>query len=210
MKTVGLMPRRPDISRAAFRDHYENNHAPLALGLFPFQKYVRNHIVLADPEPIGFDCLSEFWVGDVAEIHRLMESPVGDIMREDELRFTDQPRIGPAVAEEILIAGPARGIDDGVTAKEILLIARGAEITAAEFLEIAVGWGERLFRAADGRLSRVTLDMVTPFDGRHFPRCDAILQGWVGGEPGALFDAAPPDGIAVEARLRTESVEAAL
>ena len=45
MKTIGLMPRRPDMSRAAFRDHYENRHAPLALGKFPFEKYVRNHVV---------------------------------------------------------------------------------------------------------------------------------------------------------------------
>ena len=55
MKTVGLMPRRPDTTRAAFRTHYETRHAPLALGKFPFEKYIRNHIVSSDPDPIGFD-----------------------------------------------------------------------------------------------------------------------------------------------------------
>ncbi len=38
MKTVGLMPKRPDLTRAAFRDHYETRHSPPALGKFPFEK----------------------------------------------------------------------------------------------------------------------------------------------------------------------------
>ena len=203
MKTVGLMPRRPDISRIAFRDHYENRHAPLALGKFPFEKYVRNHIVASHPDPIGFDCLSEFWVGDVTEIHRIMAGPIGDIMREDELRFTDQRKIGPAVAEETHVAGSARTIDDGITHKEILLIRSAAGIAQAAFVERVTGWGRALVAASDGELVRVTLDAVVPFEGRPFPPFSGILYGWGSG----LYDAAPPDTIEIYGRLKTESVE---
>ena len=203
MKTIGLMPRRPDISRAAFRDHYENRHAPLALGKFPFEKYVRNHVVVSDPDPIGFDCLSEFWVEKVSEIYEIMAGPIGDIMREDELRFTDQPKIGPAVAEETLLAGLPRVIDDGITHKEILLIRAASGVAKDAFLQSAVQWGKRLAADPQGGLARVTMDKLTPFEGRHFPDVEAVIYGWGTG----LFDATPPAGIEVYGRLKTEGVE---
>ena len=203
MKTIGLMPKRQDISRAAFRDHYENRHAPLALGKFPFDKYVRNHVVVSDPDPIGFDCLSEFWVENVAEIYTIMAGPIGDIMREDELRFTDQPNIGPAVAEETLLAGPPRIVDDGITHKEILLIRAAPGVSKDAFLESAVQWGKTLAANSQGGLSRVTMDTLVPFEGRHFPDVQAVLYGWGAG----LYDATPPAGIEVYGRLKTEGVE---
>ena len=200
MKTVGLMPKRPDLTRAAFRTHYETRHAPLALGKFPFEKYIRNHVVVSDPDPIGFDCLSEFWVGDVAEIHRIMAGPIGDIMKEDERRFTDQPNIGPAVAEEIHIFGPPRIVDDGVLRKEILLIRPAARVAQDAFVDKVRAWGGEL----GGRtLTRITLDTVVPFEGRPFPPFNGVLYGWGSG----LYDAAPADGIEIYGRLKTESVE---
>jgi uncharacterized protein (TIGR02118 family) len=207
MKTIGLMPKRQDISRAAFRDHYENRHAPLALGKFPFEKYVRNHVVESDPDPIGFDCLSEFWVDNVAEIYTIMAGPIGDIMREDELRFTDQPNIGPAVAEETLLAGPPRVIDDGITAKEILLIRAAPGVSKDAFLESAVQWGKALAADSQGRLFRVSMDMLVPFEGRHFPDVQAVIYGWIKGDTGGLYDAKPPAGIEIYGRLKTEGVE---
>jgi uncharacterized protein (TIGR02118 family) len=203
MKTIGLMPKRQDISRAAFRDHYENRHAPLALGKFPFDKYVRNHVVVSDPDPIGFDCFSEFWVENVAEIYRIMAGPIGDIMREDELRFTDQPNIGPAVAEETLLAGSPRVIDDGITHKEILLIRAAPGVSKDAFLASATQWGKTLAADSQGGLSRVTMDTLVPFEGRHFPDVQAVLYGWGTG----LYEATPPAEIAIYGRLKTEGVE---
>ncbi len=207
MKTIGMMPRRPDISRAAFRDHYENRHAPLALGKFPFQKYVRNHVVKADPDPVGFDCLSEFWVGDVAEVQRIMLGEVGDIMREDERRFTDQPKIAPAVAEEFHVFGPPPQIEDGITRKEILLLRRAAGVEKDAFVAAAIDWGRALAVDSQGDFTRVRFDSLTPFEGRYFPRCDGILYTWLGVDGSSSFDAVPPAGIEIHARIRTESIE---
>ncbi|MDB5396067.1 MAG: hypothetical protein JWM91_3573 [Rhodospirillales bacterium] len=207
MKTIGLMPKRPDISRTAFREHYEDRHAPLALGKFPFEKYVRNHVVVSDPDPVGFDCLSEFWVENLAEIYRIMAGPIGDIMREDELRFTDQPNIGPAVAHEIHVAGPPRIVDDGISHKEILLIRPAPGILNKAFVDSAVQWGTALADGADGRLQRVTMDTLMPFEGRPFPDFQALLYGWIAGQGGELYEAAPPDTIEIYGRLKTEGVE---
>jgi uncharacterized protein (TIGR02118 family) len=208
-KTIGLMPKRPDISRAAFRDHYENRHAPLALPLFPFTKYVRNHVVESDPDPVGFDCLSEFWVDDVETVHRLMASDVGDTMREDERRFTDQPRIAPAVAEETLVAGSPRGVDPTVV-KEIILARPADGVDRTAFVDAILAWGKALAAGSEGQVARVTFDLVTPFEGVRFPDFQGILYAWTT-EPGGIFlDAAPPDAVEIYARLKTESIETPL
>jgi uncharacterized protein (TIGR02118 family) len=210
IKTIGLMPRRPDVSRAAFRDHYENRHAPLALKHFPFVKYVRNHVVESLPDPVGFDCLSEFWVEDVALIHALMGSDIGEMMREDERRFADQPRIAPAVADEILLFGPARGVDDGVVRKEALLLSRAAESPDMDLVVLIAGWAGLLASAADGAIARLTLDALTPFEGRYFPDFQAVLQAWIVGEADGLVHAVAPQGLEIAAWLRLEAIETRL
>ena len=46
IKTLACLVRRPDLSREAFREHYEDTHVPLALGVFcDWQRYARNHVV---------------------------------------------------------------------------------------------------------------------------------------------------------------------
>jgi hypothetical protein len=44
-KNIALLSRRAELTRAQFRDYYETRHAPLAIGYFPFTRYVRNHLL---------------------------------------------------------------------------------------------------------------------------------------------------------------------
>ena len=61
IRTLSLIKRRPDIERAAFREHYETVHAPLALPhMEGLVRYVRYHLedeLLGD---VGFDVVSAF------------------------------------------------------------------------------------------------------------------------------------------------------
>jgi uncharacterized protein (TIGR02118 family) len=202
------MPRRPDITRTAFRDHYENRHAPLAIGKFPFRKYARNHVVESLPDPIGFDCLSEFWVDDVAEVLRIMSGEIGDLMREDERRFTDQPRIGPSVAEETHIFGPPRTVEDGIARKEALLLRPAGNIAKEAFVEAAIAWGRQLGTVGD--LMRIAFDALTPFEGRFSAGYGGVLYGWPADDGGALWSATAPAGIEIAGRIRLEAIETRL
>ncbi len=207
VKTVGLMPRRTDITRAAFRTHYETRHAPLALGKFPFEKYIRNHIVASDPDPIGFDCLSEFWVGDVAEIHRIMAGPIGDIMREDERRFTDQPNIGPAVAEETHIFGPPRIVDDGIIHKEILLIRPAPGVAHDAFVDGVHGHGAGRSSQAPSRRGsdpRHPGHPRPPFEGRPVSAVQRHSL-WLGQRASGEAPAPAGRDRDLRAKLKTES-----
>ena len=71
------------------------------------------------------------------------------------------------------------------------------------FVDNVAQWGRALVAGSGGRLTRVTLDTVVPFEGRPFPDFTAILYGWGSG----LWDAPPPDGVEIYGRLKTESFE---
>lgn len=158
LKTIGFMPRRADITRDAFRSYYETRHAPLAVPLFPFRRYRRNHLVDTSVEP-GFDCISEFWVGSLAEIGSLMEGAVGETMRTDERNFLDQPRILAVQADPV-----ATGSD---TARMMALLRSDG--------------GDPAALAQVARDAGAGLDLLTPLDTRPSP-FDAILR-YDGAEP---------------------------
>ena len=105
-KSLALLPRRADFSRAQFQDYYETRHATLAIRYFGFTKYVRNH--LSSHENIGFDTISEFWSDDIVKLAGLMQTEVGEILRADERRFMDRDQIRSGASTESLVAGAAR------------------------------------------------------------------------------------------------------
>lgn len=195
LKALALMPRRPDLTREQFRRYYETRHTPLALRYFRFRKYVRNHLLTA-PD-IGFDCVSEFWPQRMEATFALMQTKVGERMREDERQFTDQPRILSGPCEEVQLAGEPRG-DDETGARKLLLLLR-TTLDAATFTESLRSWAAG--RAAPVR--SITLDSLVGLPHAAFP-CDAIL--WL---YSVDADAATrlPAGIAIVGRALTEAAE---
>jgi len=97
-KRISLKTRRPDLSRTAFRDYYENRHVPLGLsfiGHFGWLRYVRNHIVSSEGALVSFDCFTEFWVDDDSDddaLYRFLRSPDFRRLDEDDRQFLDISR----------------------------------------------------------------------------------------------------------------------
>jgi len=190
LKTICLMPRRHDVSRAAFREYYERRHSTLALRWFHFDKYVRNHLTDDSGEP-GFDCYSEFWTSNPEKGAALMSGPVGDTMREDERQFTDQPMIRPALSDERLVSGPPRGIEKGV-AHLLLLFVRGhgSDDALADWL-------------AGIPCTRAVLDLLSVMDPARPIGYQAAALLW---DPPALLPE-PPAGWTIAHQLKTEAFE---
>jgi hypothetical protein len=204
MKLVNLVTRRADLTRAAFRDYYEKHHAPLGTQYFPFEKYVRNHLVDSSPQEVGFDCVMECWL-DHQKALGLLEGPAGDIFAEDEGKFMAQRAHGVEV-EEILLTGSPRDLDTPELRKETLMLRRSPELDRSAFNEKVAAWGRELARQSGAGLIRMVFDKVTTTDTSALG-ADALLTAWFKDGAGKLPQIAMPQGISLVARVTTQPHE---
>jgi uncharacterized protein (TIGR02118 family) len=100
-KIALLMKRRPGISVEAFRDYYENRHAPLASKYSQgIKRYVRRYL---NPQPhpetgpageLAYDVISELWFDDEATFKATLDYITTSIMPaeivEDEKNLFDR------------------------------------------------------------------------------------------------------------------------
>lgn len=177
MKNMILVNRLDGMSRDAFRDHYENVHAPLGARYFHFHKYARNHVIDADPAYTEFDCMGEFWpAASAAETAEVLRGPAARLFEDDRALFMNTRRTGGQV-EEVLLAGAPRGVDPPRTRREALLLRRkpGVDASAYDALlrDLAESW------VVEKRAIRVTLDRPVPGGpGLGNIQADGILQVW--------------------------------
>lgn len=205
MKTVGLLSRRGDLTREAFRTYYETRHAVLGMTHFPFTKYVRNHLVTASRE-IDFDCISEFWVDDLANTHAILSSPIGDMFREDEQRFMDRALIRSGLSDERLLFGPPRGVDEASTRRRFFCFRGPAGVERQAFLEAVASAGRLLPELLPG-VTRVALDATSPFPGEGAFVFDGWLSVWLADHPSELRPVTWPADVAPALDVLTDVCE---
>jgi hypothetical protein len=107
IKVLWMLKRKPGITPAQFREHYERSHAAIARKYVGhlLMSYTRNYQTEAwggtasDPEgfrqrPFDYDCITELVVADEAayeEMGRIFGEPAaGAELIEDELKFLDR------------------------------------------------------------------------------------------------------------------------
>ncbi|HEU4429822.1 MAG TPA: EthD domain-containing protein [Myxococcota bacterium] len=136
MKTLALIVRKPEISRDAFRAHYEEVHAPLALPLLSgLVRYVRHYVQQDLHGASGFDVMTAFTYRDEAALRRVitrLASPTGDALLRDELSFMHKPQNRFFAAREVAEQG-ARGSAPPPLACTVLAKRAPAQREAAAF-----------------------------------------------------------------------------
>jgi hypothetical protein len=203
MKVVTLIQRKPGTTRAAFKDYYEKNHAPLGTRYFPFTKYCRNHLDASEPEDVPFDVLMEAWL-DRQTALGLLTGDVLKVFDEDEARFMNAPpRPEGFDAEERLVSGPPRGVDPRGTPKTAFFVSNTGGAAPKAFFDAVAAWGKAL--GGEVNAVRVLLDEVIPGHKVSFFKSDAVLTLWTG----HTFTATPkpPPGMRIDAMLALDSQE---
>jgi hypothetical protein len=164
LKLISVKTRRPDLSRAEFRRHYEGRHVPLGLGYverFRWRKYARNHVVAALAGEPGFDCLTEFWLAsahDQARTREFVGSAEFGVLDEDDRRFLDVGRRLSFEVEEHLLAGAPRAVDPAGTRRVARVLRRPRGVGAEAFARDAADLGRRFAAEHPGSFERITLD----------------------------------------------------
>lgn len=104
-KLMIFIKRRPDLTLAQFKHHYETAHVPLSLNNLPLmRKHARNYIRPAkgEGEP-PFDCVTECWFEDKAAAKataELIANTLKPLIAADEARFMDRGSITTRIVEE--------------------------------------------------------------------------------------------------------------
>jgi hypothetical protein len=187
MKLVNPIQRREGMSRVAFKDYYENHHAPLGTQYFPFEKYVRNHLVESAPAEVGFDCLMECWL-DHTKAMDILTGDIEKLFADDEAKLMRRRALG-VPTEEILAAGSPRGLDSTEVWKETLLLRKPEGESSEAFAERLRAWGNEVGARAGGDLIRIVVDRVVAVNYAEL-NADALVTAWLR-RKGALLAATP-------------------
>ena len=99
-----VLYRRPDLTRAQFRRHLQQIHAPLARNLPGLRKYLQNH-VSDDPKrkSPGWDAIVELYFDNRESMEAAWASPQGAASDADLPLFADLQKTTWSVVEEITL-----------------------------------------------------------------------------------------------------------
>lgn len=205
-KQVCLLTRKPGMSMEAFKDYYEQSHAPLLASMMPLAlRYVRRfvqpeiHPFSHEPIKVPFDCLMELWWKDRAEFEQAMAAlGEGDnfrrIFEDEEKIFATHDNPGFSVEE---FESPMRGFEDlpalggrrqacgrSGMLKLVFLLKRRPDMSMSEFRDYYENKHRKLAEQALPDALRYVRRYVqaekNPITGEAIPLpFDAIMEIWM-------------------------------
>ncbi|TGD75725.1 EthD family reductase [Mangrovimicrobium sediminis] len=120
MKIICLLPRRADLTRAQFKQYYEENHAPLIEKLLPFyteyrrnfladeQDYETGHLENKAEDAPPFDVITELTFSTRENYEKMVaalsDPAIGDVIAADEANLFDRDNMQVYLVEEVASA----------------------------------------------------------------------------------------------------------
>ncbi|KIW35298.1 uncharacterized protein PV07_02001 [Cladophialophora immunda] len=107
VKWICLVKRKPGLSKAEFKDYYENNHVPMVNGLIPHvERYIRNYTVgEGSTFSPAWDCITEFWFTteqDWTNFNQCLSEPnISKKVAADEEKFVDRSATQATLVKEL-------------------------------------------------------------------------------------------------------------
>jgi uncharacterized protein (TIGR02118 family) len=111
VKLFAAIPRRKEVARQEFHDHWRHPHGTLARNISTIRKYVQSHQIhcsLLDDRQTRYEGIAEVWMDSVADAAALAEEPtyVRDLV-PDEPAFIELADLRFLITEEdVLVSGP--------------------------------------------------------------------------------------------------------
>ena len=185
---MGILTRRPDLTREQFRRHWLEVHGPLAARLPGLRRYPQNHVVdtsqLAIDHARGaweVDGFSQLWFDDLDAMRRAIEVP--------ELR-PDLPDIANFCGGVKLVVCQPNVVvpiaaDAGPLVKRMSILTRRPEITAERFRDEWFGFHAEAVRKFPNLMGytqnlvvdREGADLTSPASYEQVP-IDGVVELW--------------------------------
>lgn len=105
IKFVGVVWRKPGLSREEFLTHWQTNHAAVVKKLPGLRRYIQGPAVTREGREPAIDGIAELWFDDVEACRQAWRSSAGQVVREDEKRFIDLDRSYAFLAEDHHVLG---------------------------------------------------------------------------------------------------------
>jgi uncharacterized protein (TIGR02118 family) len=148
IKVILTIQKRSDMSEAAFRRYYIEQHGPIVTGLTGLRRYVQNpwHVEFGADEPIPslvsprlLGAISELWFDDISAFKVAMQSDAWRLSGEDLPNFTNAEATTVNVVEERNVAF-TKSDDEQIVRSFYRAVETGNEQTLRAIL--AANWEE--------------------------------------------------------------------
>lgn len=111
VKLFAAIPRRKDVSRQEFHDHWRHPHGTMGRRISILRKYVQGHQFdheALGPDQTRYEGIAEAWMDNIADAEYFPSEPVyAKEVIPDEPLFIDLPNLKFLIAtEEVLVSAP--------------------------------------------------------------------------------------------------------
>ena len=185
---MGILTRRPDLTREQFRKHWLKVHGRLAARLPGLRRYHQNHVVDASQLAIDHargawevDGFSQLWFDDVDAMRRAVESPERRPDLPDIANFCGDVKL--VVCQPNVVVPVAA--DAGPLVKRMSILTRRPDITAERFRDEWFGFHAEAVRKFPNLIGytqnlvidREGADLTNPAPYEQVP-IDGVVELW--------------------------------
>jgi uncharacterized protein (TIGR02118 family) len=102
-KMIGLMPRRPDMSPAEFREYWNTTHAAITAKVPGLRSYVQNMCLPDENGDPPYDGVAVLGFDDDASMAKALGTPEWEAVLADVPKFVDQTRVVIMIGEDNVV-----------------------------------------------------------------------------------------------------------
>ncbi len=102
-KMVGLLPRRPDMSREQFQEYWTTTHAEITAKIPGLRSYVQNICLPDENGDPAYDGVALLAFDDMESMQKALGTPEWEAVLDDVPKFVDDARVVIMIAEDNVV-----------------------------------------------------------------------------------------------------------
>lgn len=182
IKVFALLPKRPDLTREQFHEHWSTTHREHALRIKRLRRYVQAHRLeheLAGLPPAPYEGVPEVWYDSLeSAVGQDFDPDYTDYAQQDEPNFVDMSGIAWVMTADRLLRDELPLAQDTDVAKLLVFVKRASGSTPDAFAERwPVAAAAALAALPEVRRAAMATTLPDTY-GEAEPAYDGVLELW--------------------------------